>query len=92
MKSWQGPKWKELSENKHYFEMKNWHGVKWKELDEDEQYFILLGALTNAKEGECTVDLIATDGPFSVAGKWVDGELVIDDDATIYNGEIGVID
>lgn len=72
--------------------MKNLHGVKWKELNEDEQYKLLLGALTNAKEGECTVDLIATGENFSVGGKWVEDELVIDDDATIYNSEIGVVD
>ena len=68
----------------------DYEGKKWKELSESEQERLLRTA--NAidgrtgndmgQDGECIIDL---EYPFSVAGRLEDGEIVIDDEAVIYN-------
>lgn len=68
----------------------DYEGKKWKELSESEQERLLRTA--NAidgrtgndmgQDGECIIDL---EYPFSVSGRLEDGEIVIDDEAVIYN-------
>lgn len=68
----------------------NYDGIKWKELSEMEQERFLKtahpidGRTGNdmRQDGECIIDL---DYPFSVPGRLEDGEIIIDDEAVIYN-------
>ena len=72
---------------------KNYAGMKWGKLPENEKTELLSGA--NAVDGrtgnnmmgdgECTIDLSVY--PFSVHGKVVGGEVMINDDAAIYSSE-----
>lgn len=67
-------------------------GVKWGRLEKETQDWLLKdcncvdGSTGNDKtdDGECIVDLTKN---LSVPGKIVDGDIVIDDDAKIYNPE-----
>ena len=69
---------------------KDYEGKKWKELSESERANFLANANAidgrtgnNMKQdGECIIDL---EYPFSVSGRLEDGEIVIDDEAVIYN-------
>lgn len=70
--------------------MKNYEGMKWKELSENERKSLLKTANpidgrtgNNMKEdGECIIDL---EHPFSIPGRLKNGEIIIDDNAAIYN-------
>ena len=78
-------------------EIIDFHGVKWGDLEDFEREMLLKSAIAVSGEtgnqifddGECIIDLSAY--PFSVSGEMVDGKLVIDDDAYIYNVEKGII-
>ena len=78
-------------------EIIDFHGVKWGDLADFEREMLLKGAIAVSgdtgdqifEDGECIIDLSAY--PFSVSGEMVDGELVVDDDAYIYNSEKGII-
>ena len=66
-------------------------GIKWGKLEKDTQEYLLKncncvnGATGDtAYNGDCIVDLTEN---LSVAGKIVDGDIVIDDDAKIYDPE-----
>lgn len=69
-------------------------GVRWGDLREETREFLLENSniWEEIKEGECIVDL-TTD--LSVVGEVVDNgeekEIIIDDDAIIYNPEEGII-
>lgn len=64
------------------------HGVIWKDLNEETKQELLSNANVwdNIKEGECIIDLTEK---FSIEGEIVDGEIIIKDNAIIYNPEIG---
>ena len=68
-------------------------GMKWKDLKEETKQFLLEDAVTSDGDcnvvlnGECIVDLTST---LSVTGEVIDGEIVIDDNAIIYNPEEGI--
>ena len=64
------------------------HGVIWRDLNEETKQELLSNANVwdNVKEGECIIDLTEK---FSVEGEIVDGEIIINDNAIIYNPEIG---
>ena len=64
------------------------HGVIWKDLKEETKQELLSNATVwdNIKEGDCIIDLTEK---FSVEGEIVDGEIIINDNAIIYNPEIG---
>ena len=64
------------------------HGVIWKDLNEETKQELLSNANVwdNVKEGECIIDLTEK---FSVEGEIVDGEIFINENAVIYNPEIG---
>ena len=66
------------------------HGVKWRDLKEETKQELLSNANVwdNVKEGECIIDLT---NELSVAGNIVDGEILINDDAIIYDPTEGVI-
>ena len=75
--------------------MKELAGMKWGNLAEEMQQELLEGAFCvdaetgkHAIEGECIVDL--TD-ELSVSGRIIDGEIVIDSNAILYNPEQGII-
>ena len=64
-------------------------GIKWGKLEKATQEYLLkdcdcINAVTvnDAYNGDCIIDLTEN---LSVAGKIVDGDIVIDDDAEIYN-------
>ena len=64
-------------------------GIKWGKLEKTTQEYLLkdcdcINAVTvnDAYNGDCIIDLTEN---LSVAGKIVDGDIVIDDDAEIYN-------
>lgn len=69
---------------------RDYEGMKWNELTESEKEELLRTANAidgrtgnNMKEdGECIIDL---EYPFSVPGRLEDGEIIIDDEAVIYN-------
>lgn len=65
-------------------------GVRWGALKEETKEFLLENAYIcdDVREGDCIVDLTNT---LSVAGKVVENEIVIDDEAIIYNPSEGVI-
>ena len=68
----------------------DYEGKKWKELSESEQEKLLktanpINGITGndmGQDGECIIDL---EYPFSVSGRLEDREIVIDDEAVIYN-------
>ena len=64
------------------------HGVIWKDLNEETKQELLSNAniWDDIKEGECIIDLTEK---FSVEGEIVEGEIIIKDNAIIYNPEIG---
>jgi len=68
-------------------------GMKWKDLKEETKQFLLEDAVTSDGDcnvvlnGECIVDL--TDN-LSVEGKVIDGNIIIDNDAVIYNPKEGI--
>ena len=64
------------------------HGVIWKDLNEETKQELLSNANVwdNVKEGECIIDLTEK---FSVEGEIINGEIIINDNAVIYNPEIG---
>ena len=64
------------------------HGVIWKDLNEETKQELLSNAniWDNVKEGECIIDLTEK---FSVEGEIINGEIIINDNAVIYNPEIG---
>ena len=64
------------------------HGVKWKDLNEETKQELLSNASVwdDVREGECIIDLTEK---FSVEGEIVDGEIIIKDNAIIYNPESG---
>lgn len=68
-------------------------GMKWKDLKEETKQFLLEDATTSDGDccvvltGECIVDL--TDN-LSVEGKVINGNIVIDNDAVIYNPKEGI--
>jgi len=68
-------------------------GMKWKDLKEETKQFLLEDAITSdgnccaVLTGECIVDL--TDN-LSVEGKVIDGNIIIDNDAVIYNPKEGI--
>ena len=64
------------------------HGVIWKDLNEETKQELLSNASVwdDVREGECIIDLTEK---FSVEGEIVDGELIVKDNAIIYNTEIG---
>lgn len=71
--------------------MRKFDGMKWNELTTEERKALLKDANavdgrdgSNVYEGECIVDLIY---PYSVPGEVRDGEIIVADDAVIYNCE-----
>ena len=64
------------------------HGVIWKDLNEETKQELLSNANVwdNVKEGECIIDLTEE---FSIEGEIINGEIIINDNAVIYNPEIG---
>ena len=64
------------------------HGVIWKDLNEETKQELLSNANVwdNVKEGECIIDLTEE---FSIEGEIINGEIIINDNAIIYNPEIG---
>lgn len=68
-------------------------GMKWKDLKEETKQFLLKDAITSDGDcnvvlnGECIVDLTNN---LSVEGKVIDGEIIIDNNAIIYNPENGI--
>ena len=64
------------------------HGVIWKDLNEETKQELLSNAniWDNVKEGECIIDLTEK---FSIEGEIINGEIIINDNAVIYNPEIG---
>ena len=64
------------------------HGVIWKDLKEETKQELLSNANVwdNVKEGECIIDLTEE---FSIEGEIINGEIIINDNAVIYNPEIG---
>ena len=64
------------------------HGVIWRDLKEETKKKLLSNAniWDNVKDGDCIIDLTEK---FSVEGEIVDGEIIIKDNAIIYNPEIG---
>ncbi len=71
--------------------MKKFEGMKWGSLTVEEKIEMLREAnaidardCSNVSNGEATIDLIH---PYSVPGEVRDGEIIIKDDAVIYNCE-----
>ena len=69
--------------------MKNFEGMKWGELTTSEKEELLKNANcidgetgNNVEDGECIVDLTEE---YSVGGNIIDDEIIIDDNAIIYN-------
>ena len=64
------------------------HGVKWGDLSEETKQDLLSNANVwdNVKEGDCLVDLTEE---LTVEGKIIDGEIMIKDNAIIYNPQLG---
>ena len=64
------------------------HGVIWKDLNEETKQELLSNANVwdNVKEGDCIIDLTEK---YSIEGEIKDGEIIINDNAIIYNPEIG---
>lgn len=71
--------------------MKDFNGMKWSDLTQEEKDLLMSEARTvdarnsqSVNEGECIVDLLY---PYSVSGRVVGGEIIIDQEAVIYNPE-----
>ena len=64
------------------------HGVIWKDLNEETKQELLSNASVwdDVREGECIIDLTEK---FSIEGEIINGEIIINDNAVIYNPEIG---
>ena len=70
-------------------------GMRWGALPKETRISLLEGALcidgrtgNNVNEGECIIDLTDT---LSVCGNIIDCEIVVDDDAIIYNPSDGIV-
>ena len=69
-------------------------GMKWKDLKEETKQFLLEDSIPSdgncnvVLKGECIVDLTDT---LSVTGKVIDGEIIVDNNAIVYNPEDGVL-
>lgn len=71
--------------------MKDFNGMKWSDLTQEEKDLLMSEARTvdarnsqSVNEGECIVDLLY---PYSVSGRVVGGEIIVDQEAVIYNPE-----
>lgn len=71
--------------------MKDFNGMKWSDLTQEEKDLLMSEARTvdarnsqSVNDGECIVDLLY---PYSVSGRVVGGEIIIDQEAVIYNPE-----
>lgn len=64
------------------------HGVKWGDLSQETKTSLLerVNVWDDVKEGDCLVDLTEE---LTVEGKIIDGEIIIKDNAIIYNPQIG---
>ena len=64
------------------------HGIKWGDLSEETKTSLLerVNVWDNVKEGDCLVDLTEE---LTVEGKIIDGEIMIKDNAIIYNPQLG---
>ena len=64
------------------------HGIKWGDLSEETKQGLLSNANVwdNVKEGKCLIDLTEK---FTVEGEIIDDDIIIKDDAIIYNPVIG---
>ena len=71
--------------------MKDFNGMRWSDLTQEEKDLLMSEARTvdarnsqSVNDGECIVDLLY---PYSVSGRVVDGEIIVDQEAVIYNPE-----
>ncbi len=71
--------------------MKDFNGMKWSDLTQEEKDLLMSEARTvdarngqSVNDGECIVDLLY---PYSVSGRVVGGEIIVDQEAVIYNPE-----
>ena len=71
--------------------MKDFNGMKWSDLTQEEKDLLMSEARTvdarnsqSVSDGECVIDLLY---PYSVSGRVVDGEIIVDQEAVIYNPE-----
>ena len=71
--------------------MKDFNGMKWSDLTQEEKDLLMSEARAvdarngqSVNDGECIVDLLY---PYSVSGRVVDGEIIVDQEAVIYNPE-----
>ena len=71
--------------------MKDFNGMKWSDLTQEEKELLMSEARTvdarnsqSVSDGECVIDLLY---PYSVSGRVVDGEIIVDQEAVIYNPE-----
>lgn len=64
------------------------HGIKWGDLSQETKASLLerINVWDNVKEGDCLVDLTEE---LTVEGKIIDGEIMIKDNAIIYNPRVG---
>ena len=64
------------------------HGIKWGYLSQETKTSLLerVNVWDDVKEGDCLVDLTEE---LTVEGKIIDGEIMIKDNAIIYNPQIG---
>lgn len=64
------------------------HGIKWGDLSQETKTSLLerVNVWDDVKEGDCLVDLTEE---LTVEGKIIDGEIMIKDNAIIYNPQIG---
>ena len=68
--------------------MNKLHGIKWGDLSQETKTSLLerVNVWDDVKEGDCLVDLTEE---LTVEGKIIDGEIMIKDNAIIYNPQIG---
>ena len=71
--------------------MKDFNGMKWSDLTQEEKDLLMSEARTvdarnsqSVNDGECIVDLLY---PYSVSGRVIGGEIIVDQEAVIYNPE-----
>ncbi len=71
--------------------MKDFNGMKWSDLTQEEKDLLMSEARTvdarnsqSVNDDECIVDLLY---PYSVSGRVVGGEIIVDQEAVIYNPE-----
>ena len=64
------------------------HGIKWGDLSEKTKTSLLerVNVWDNVKEGDCLIDLTEE---LTIEGKIIDGQIMIKDNAIIYNPQIG---